>query len=98
MQEVYEPGSDADFERLYANTYRRILGTLITLVRDPGGEALHLSRWAGLGKRSPLVAGCFAFWAWLRRNHAARMSQLRKSPLTPSHVIWPVFSTTCSAG
>ena len=34
MQEVYEPGSDADFERLYANTYRRILGTLITLVRD----------------------------------------------------------------
>lgn len=28
------PGSDADFERLYRNTYRRILGTLITLVRD----------------------------------------------------------------
>ncbi len=35
---------------------------LITLVRDPGGEALHLSRWAGLGKRSPLVAGTFAFF------------------------------------
>lgn len=32
--EAYEPGSDADFERLYGNTYRRILGTLITLVRD----------------------------------------------------------------
>jgi RNA polymerase sigma-70 factor (ECF subfamily) len=32
--ESYEPGSDADFERLYRNTYRRILGTLITLVRD----------------------------------------------------------------
>ncbi len=32
--ETYEPGSDADFERLYRNTYRRILGTLITLVRD----------------------------------------------------------------
>ena len=32
--ERYEPGSDADFERLYRNTYRRILGTLITLVRD----------------------------------------------------------------
>ncbi len=30
----YEPGSDADFERLYRDTYRRILGTLITLVRD----------------------------------------------------------------
>jgi len=35
---------------------------LITLVRDPGGEALHLSRWAGLGKRSPLVAGIFALF------------------------------------
>ena len=32
--EVYKPGSEADFERLYRNTYRRILGTLITLVRD----------------------------------------------------------------
>jgi len=32
--ESYEPGSEADFERLYRNTYRRILGTLITLVRD----------------------------------------------------------------
>ena len=30
----YTPGSDADFERLYRNAYRRILGTLITLVRD----------------------------------------------------------------
>jgi len=32
--EEYTPGSEADFERLYRNTYRRILGTLITLVRD----------------------------------------------------------------
>jgi len=32
--ETYIPGSTADFERLYRNTYRRILGTLITLVRD----------------------------------------------------------------
>jgi proton-translocating NADH-quinone oxidoreductase chain N len=35
---------------------------VITLVRDPGGEADHLSRWAGLGKRSPLVAGVFALF------------------------------------
>ena len=33
-REQYEPGSEADFERLYRNTYHRILGTLITLVRD----------------------------------------------------------------
>src|SRR6202041_549182 len=35
---------------------------VVTLVRDQGGEAGHLSRWAGLGKRSPLVAGVFAFF------------------------------------
>ena len=33
-REAYEPGSEADFERLYRNAYNRILGTLITLVRD----------------------------------------------------------------
>ena len=35
---------------------------VITLVRDAGGEAGHLSRWAGLGRRSPLVAGIFALF------------------------------------
>lgn len=30
------------------------------LVPDAGGEAWHLSRWAGLGKRAPLLAGVFA--------------------------------------
>jgi NADH-quinone oxidoreductase subunit N len=33
---------------------------LVTLVRDASGEATHLARWAGLGRRSPLVAGTFA--------------------------------------
>ncbi len=35
---------------------------IVTLVRDRGGEAAHLSSWAGLGKRSPLVAGLFALF------------------------------------
>jgi NADH:ubiquinone oxidoreductase subunit 2 (subunit N) len=35
---------------------------VITLVRDAGGEAGHLSKWAGLGKRSPIVAGVFALF------------------------------------
>jgi NADH-quinone oxidoreductase subunit N len=35
---------------------------VVTLVRDTTGEAAHLRRWAGLGKRSPLVAGVFAFF------------------------------------
>ncbi|WP_377269864.1 NADH-quinone oxidoreductase subunit NuoN [Peterkaempfera sp. SMS 1(5)a] len=35
---------------------------VVTLVRDAGGEATHLSRWAGLGRRSPLVAAIFALF------------------------------------
>jgi NADH-quinone oxidoreductase subunit N len=35
---------------------------ILTLVRDPDGEATHLSRWAGLGRRSPLVASVFALF------------------------------------
>jgi NADH-quinone oxidoreductase subunit N len=34
---------------------------VITLVRNGDGEASHLSSWAGLAKRSPLVAGVFTF-------------------------------------
>ncbi len=33
---------------------------VVSLVRDSSGEATHLARWAGLGKRSPVVAGTFA--------------------------------------
>ncbi|GAO09368.1 putative NADH--quinone oxidoreductase subunit N [Streptomyces lydicamycinicus] len=33
---------------------------VVTLVRDAGGEATQLSKWAGLGRRSPLVAAVFA--------------------------------------
>ena len=35
---------------------------VVTLVRDQGGEATHLSQWAGLGRRSPLVAAIFALF------------------------------------
>jgi NADH-quinone oxidoreductase subunit N len=35
---------------------------VVTLVRDAGGEATHLSQWAGLGRRSPLLAGVFALF------------------------------------
>lgn len=33
---------------------------IVSLVRDSRGEATHLSQWAGLGRRSPLVGGVFA--------------------------------------
>jgi NADH-quinone oxidoreductase subunit N len=45
----------------YGLTTVGAFGTL-TLIRDPDGEATHLSRWAGLGRRSPLVAGMFALF------------------------------------
>jgi len=36
---------------------------VISLVRErSGGEATHLSKWAGLGKRSPLLAGALALF------------------------------------
>ncbi|NYI05842.1 NADH-quinone oxidoreductase subunit NuoN [Allostreptomyces psammosilenae] len=35
---------------------------VVTLVRDAGGEATHLSRWDGLGRRSPVVATAFAIF------------------------------------
>jgi NADH-quinone oxidoreductase subunit N len=36
---------------------------VISLVRErSGGEATHLSKWAGLGRRSPLLAGAFTLF------------------------------------
>jgi NADH-quinone oxidoreductase subunit N len=35
---------------------------VVTMVRDSAGEATHLSQWAGLGRRSPLVASVFALF------------------------------------
>ena len=34
---------------------------IVTLVRDADGEATHLARWAGLGRKSPLFAAAFTF-------------------------------------
>ena len=35
---------------------------IVSLVRDPAGEATQLTQWAGLGRRSPVVAGAFALF------------------------------------
>src|SRR5690606_33222032 len=35
---------------------------VVTLVRDSGGEATHLAKWTGLGKRAPILAGTFALF------------------------------------
>ncbi len=61
---------------------------VVTLVRDAGGEATALNRWAGLGKESPLVAGVFAFF----------LLAMAGIPLTSGFVgKWAVFAVALSA-
>lgn len=62
---------------------------VVTLVRDAGGEATHYDRWAGLGRRSPLVAGAFAFF----------LLSMAGIPLTAGFIgKWAVFTSAMSAG
>jgi NADH-quinone oxidoreductase subunit N len=62
---------------------------IVTLVRDSGGEATAFSKWAGLGARSPLVAGAFGFL----------LLSMAGIPLTGGFVgKWAVFEVAFSAG
>ncbi len=62
---------------------------VVTVVRDAGGEATALSRWAGLGKESPLVAGVFAFF----------LLGMAGIPLTSGFTgKWVVFTAAVSGG
>jgi NADH-quinone oxidoreductase subunit N len=62
---------------------------VVTLVRDSGGETTHLSKWAGLGKTSPLLAGAFAIF----------MLSFAGIPLTGGFVgKWSVFSAAYAGG
>jgi NADH-quinone oxidoreductase subunit N len=62
---------------------------IVTLVRDSGGEATAFSKWTGLGKRSPLVAGAFGFL----------LLSMAGIPLTGGFVgKWAVFEVAFAAG
>ncbi|MXG90185.1 NADH-quinone oxidoreductase subunit NuoN [Nocardioides flavescens] len=62
---------------------------IVTLVRDAGGEATAFSKWAGLGQRSPLVAGAFGFL----------LLSMAGIPLTGGFVgKWSVFTVAMAAG
>jgi NADH-quinone oxidoreductase subunit N len=62
---------------------------VVTLIRDSGGETTHLSRWAGLGKTSPLLAGAFALF----------MLSFAGIPLTGGFIgKWGVFTAAWSGG
>ena len=50
---------------LYLFTYGfTTLGTfaVVSLVRDSNGEATHISQWAGIGRKSPVVASVFGLY------------------------------------
>ena len=56
-------GLDATIFYLFAYGLATVGGfAIVTLVRDSAGEVTDLNRWSGLGKRSPIVAGTFAFF------------------------------------
>ncbi len=66
---------------------------VVTMVRDSsgqgGGEATDLSRWVGLGKESPMLAGAFALF----------LLSFAGFPLTSGFIgKWSVFSAALSGG
>ncbi|RNL62310.1 NADH-quinone oxidoreductase subunit NuoN [Nocardioides marmoriginsengisoli] len=62
---------------------------IVSVVRDGSGEATQMSRWAGLGKESPLLAGSFAFL----------LLGMAGIPLTSGFTgKWAVFAAALSAG
>ena len=78
---------------------------LVTIVRDGTSEATHLSRWAGLGRRAPIVAGdAVALPAVVRRDTAderlhRKVPGLRGCRLggaTPLVIVGAVFSAVAA--
>jgi NADH-quinone oxidoreductase subunit N len=62
---------------------------VVSLVRDAAGEQGSLTRWAGLGKHSPLVAGVFALF----------LLAMAGIPLTSGFIgKWAVFEVALSSG
>lgn len=62
---------------------------VVMMVRDQTGEATHLSKWAGLGRRSPFVGSIFALF----------MLSLAGIPLTSGFIgKFSVFAASIDAG
>lgn len=62
---------------------------VLTMVRDAGGEVTSLAGWAGLGKKSPILAGIFAFF----------LLSFAGIPLTSGFVgKWAVFVAAWAGG
>jgi NADH-quinone oxidoreductase subunit N len=68
-----------------------ILGAfaLVSMIRDASGEIGNLSKWAGLGKSDPMVAGIFALF----------LLGMAGIPLTAGFTgKWALFASAASAG
>ncbi len=62
---------------------------VVTVVRDSAGETTHLAKWAGLGQRSPWLAGTFALF----------MLSFAGIPLTAGFIgKWGVFAAAWAGG
>lgn len=62
---------------------------VITMVRDASGEATHLSKWAGLGRKSPIMGAVMSIF----------MLSLAGIPLTSGFMIkFSVFAAAIEAG
>lgn len=62
---------------------------VVMVVRDSAGETTHLSKWAGLGRESPFLAGSFAIF----------MLSFAGIPLTAGFIgKWAVFSAAWAGG
>jgi NADH-quinone oxidoreductase subunit N len=62
---------------------------IISMVRDENGEATHLSKWAGLGRKSPVIATLFTIF----------MLALTGIPLTSGFIgKFAVFSAAYASG
>ncbi|QYJ03812.1 NADH-quinone oxidoreductase subunit NuoN [Nocardioides panacisoli] len=88
------PGQFSSLEAVlfYLTTYGfAMLGAfaLVSMVRDPSGEATSLHHWNGLGRRAPLVGGAFALF----------LLSMAGIPLTSGFVgKWAVFTSAGAAG
>ncbi len=94
---VYAGGSDVGVTSLssvlfYLTAYGfSTIGAfaVVTLVRDAGGETTQLSRWAGLGREAPVLAGTFAFF----------LLAFAGIPLTSGFIgKWAVFAAAWAGG
>ena len=75
---------------------------IVTLVRDSTGEVTDINRWAGLGKKSPLIAGTFALFLLsfagipLTSGFVAKFS-LFKAAFESGNKVTVLIAVLCSA-